>query len=202
MPRMTYFLSPGPRSWMDKPGMSPAISMMPEAPALCSASPESAWIDAGVSNTLVAFSLLAVTTTSPSSAVSGAAGASAATATPADRMLATEIAMIREPLLFGTFFRPLVYVARRKRLIVVIDTRIVAGTDDTHDIDAVRRCGFQRMQLLPRQEDDISRADAGLLIFRPHITFPVQHDDRLFIEMAMRCGLRRRYVFFVFVVVV
>jgi hypothetical protein len=62
---------------------------------------------------LVAFSLLAVTTTSVSSALS-AAGASAAAAALADiaaladRILATEIAMIREPLLLGTIFRPLI----------------------------------------------------------------------------------------------
>src|SRR3954463_13883789 len=89
--------------------MPPAMSMMPEALLRWRASPEIAWMDTGVSSTLVAFSLLAVTTTSVSSALS-AAGASAAAAALADiaaladRIPATERAMIREPLLFGTIF--------------------------------------------------------------------------------------------------
>src|SRR3569833_3721947 len=199
MPRMTYFLSPGPRSWMDRPGMSPAMSMIPDAPALCSASPDSAWIDAGVSNTLVACCLLAVTTTSVSSALS-AAGASAAAAALADiavladRILATVIAMIREPFLFGTIFVTPGCMALCQRLVVVIDTRIVAGTDHPHDIDAIRRGCLQRMRLLARQEDHIPRPDARLFVFRPHITLAAQHDDRLFVQVAMRGGLGRRYV--------
>src|SRR5260370_16585639 len=64
MPRITYFLSPGPRSWTDRPGIWPAMSMNADEPARCSASPLIAWIDAGTSRTLWALSLLAVTTIS------------------------------------------------------------------------------------------------------------------------------------------
>src|SRR6186713_274750 len=163
MPRMTYFLLPGPRSWIDRPGMAPAISMIPEALLRCSASPEMAWMDTGVSNTLVAFNLLAVTTTSPSSGLSDAgadpAGASAATATPADSRPATVIAMIREPLLFGTIFLTPQIVWRVERLVVVVDTRVVPGANDPDDIDTIRRCCFQRMELLARQKDHVPRRD-------------------------------------------
>jgi hypothetical protein len=79
IPRITYFLSPGPRSWMANPGISPAISMIPAEPERCSASPEIACMDTGVSSTFVAFSLLAVTTISWRAELS-AAGASAAAA--------------------------------------------------------------------------------------------------------------------------
>src|ERR1700683_3525638 len=49
---------------MESPGTSPAMLMMPDAPACCSASPLIAWMDAGMSSTLCALSLLAVTTIS------------------------------------------------------------------------------------------------------------------------------------------
>src|SRR5882762_1078899 len=87
--RITYYLSPGPKSWTDRPGIWPAMSMNAEEPARCSASPLIAWIDAGTSRTLWALSLLAVTTISSigadSPAVSAAtAGAPVSTAvTPA-----------------------------------------------------------------------------------------------------------------------
>src|SRR6267154_4046736 len=64
MPRMTYFLSPGPKSWTDRPGIWPAMSMNAEEPARCSESPLIAWIDTGISRTFCALSLLAVTTIS------------------------------------------------------------------------------------------------------------------------------------------
>ena len=57
--------------------------MMPDTPAFCSASPEIAWIDVGVSSTLVAFNLLAVTDTSSNTRLeSDDAASSAARAMP------------------------------------------------------------------------------------------------------------------------
>src|ERR1700748_729007 len=50
------------------------------------------------------------------------------------------------------------------------------------------------MKLLAGQEDDIPGTHARLLIFRPHVPFPVQHDDRLFVQMAMGSGFRGWYV--------
>ena len=44
--------------------MSPAMLMIPDAPAACSASPLMAWMDTGMSSTFWALSLLAVTTIS------------------------------------------------------------------------------------------------------------------------------------------
>jgi len=59
------------------------MSMMPEAPERCRASPEIAWMETGVSNTLVAVSLLAVTVTSSSPKLSSAAAAVVAHMMPA-----------------------------------------------------------------------------------------------------------------------
>src|SRR6266403_821290 len=64
IPRITYFLSPGPKSWTDRPGIWPAMSMNADEPARCSESPLIAWIDTGISRTFCALSLLAVTTIS------------------------------------------------------------------------------------------------------------------------------------------
>src|ERR1700688_3556163 len=80
MPRITYFLSPGPKSWTDRPGIWPAMSMNAEEPARCSESPLIAWIDAGTSRTLWALSLLAVTTISWIGADSPAVSAATADA--------------------------------------------------------------------------------------------------------------------------
>src|SRR5882724_3093351 len=78
MPRMTYFLSPGPKSWTDRPGIWPAMSMNADEPARCSESPLIAWIDTGISRTLCALSLLAVTTISSIGADSPAVSAAMA----------------------------------------------------------------------------------------------------------------------------
>src|SRR6266404_1824333 len=78
IPRITYFLSPGPKSWTDRPGIWPAMSMNADEPARCSDSPLIAWIDAGTSRTLCALSLLAVTTISSIGADSPAVSAATA----------------------------------------------------------------------------------------------------------------------------
>src|SRR5438105_1180542 len=136
IPRMTYFLSPGPRSWMDSPGISPAMSMIPAEPERCSASPEIAWMDTGVSRTFVAFSLLAVTTISARAELSGT-GASAAAAgrcsvaienTPARQSVtareSSPTALMRRDI--GRFL-----------LVIVVDAGIVARADHADDVDAV-----------------------------------------------------------------
>jgi hypothetical protein len=50
------------------------------------------------------------------------------------------------------------------------------------------------MELLARQKDYIASGDTGFLVFRPHVTFAGQHDDRLFVQMTMGCSLGRRNV--------
>src|SRR3984957_10706606 len=167
---MTYFLSPGPRSCTVKPGIWPATSMIPDTPWLCRASPEIAWIEAGVSSTLVALNLLAVTVTSSNTRLESDDGASsAACATPGrtgkETMPAsepsTEAAMMRDTVLdtVDTVRSPVSQTVgpgscERKCartveafLVVVIDAGIVPGADHADDIHAVSGGGLEGMQL-------------------------------------------------------
>src|SRR6266702_2380915 len=184
---MTYFLSPGPRSWIDSPGISPAISMIPAEPERCSASPEMAWMDTGVSSTFVAFSLLAVTVTSSSTALSAAVSAAAAMpGNAAKDRPTTNTGPMSDTLtdLETLFFW----------LVIIVDAGIVPGADHTNDIDAVGGCCLERVELLARQENHIPCRDPRFLFFRPHVTLAGQYDDRLLVQVAMRCCLGRRYV--------
>src|SRR5216683_4851748 len=96
MPRITYFLSPGPKSWTDRPGIWPAMSMNAEEPARCSQSPLIAWMEAGTSRTLWALSLLAVTTISSIGADSPAVSAATAGA-PASRAVMPALTASMQP---------------------------------------------------------------------------------------------------------
>src|SRR5579871_2885972 len=78
--------------------------------------------------------------------------------------------------------------------VVIIDTRIVAGTDDSDHIDSVGGGRFQRMNLFARQKDYIPRGETGLTVLGPHVPLAADHDDRLFVEMPVWRCLRARNV--------
>src|ERR1700730_2853505 len=183
---MTYFLSPGPRSSYESPATWPEKSENSTAPRRSSVSPEIAWMVVGMLWIDSSPRFSAVTTTSDRVAgaelSAGAASAAAARpgSAPRDTRLARQSVTVRESLFFW--------------LVIVIDAGIVAGADHTDDIDAVRGCCLQGVELLARQENHVSCRDTRLLVFRPHVTLAGQHDDRLFVEVTMRCSLGARYV--------
>src|SRR5215469_8078688 len=79
-------------------------------------------------------------------------------------------------------------------LVVIIDARVVAGTDHPDHEHAVRGGRFQGMQLLARQENRLARADGRLAILGPHVPFAREYDDALLVKMPVRRGFRARDV--------
>src|SRR5579862_5348842 len=172
---------------MARPGISPAISMIPADPERCSASPEIAWMDTGVSNTFWALSLFAVTTISSSAALSAAGAApSAAAARPGNAPRLIRQSVTASESLLAAHTRPDIADFLS---VIVVDAGIVARADHADDVDAVRGCCLETVQLLARQKNNVPCRNTRLLVLGPHVALAGQHDDRLFVQMAMRRGL-------------
>src|SRR5688500_11999578 len=76
----------------------------------------------------------------------------------------------------------------------VVDGRVVARMDDPRQQHWPAARALQGMQLLTRKEDHVTSIDRRLHGLSPHHPLAGEHDEGLFIEVAMRQRLAEGYL--------
>src|SRR5271156_5067691 len=82
------------------------------------------------------------------------------------------------------------YISMSKGTVSVINRRIIAWIDYADDVAASRRGALHGVLQLAGQEQDISRGDGGLGVLGPHHARAAEENQRLFVQMPVRLGLR------------